>query len=101
MCEYRSYQRSTSVLVSVAFLAGRLAYSSGHCFSSVRIFRFSRIASQRACLYVGRIRPFNRILDEMKSQPDGSTFFHRLAQVVSKGRVLRYIDYQAEIPRNM
>jgi hypothetical protein len=37
----------------------------------------------------------------MENQSDGESFFHRLARVVSEGRVLRYVDYQPEIPRNM
>jgi hypothetical protein len=36
-----------------------------------------------------------------KTKSDGESFFHRLARVVSEGHVLRYIDYQPEIPRNM
>lgn len=37
----------------------------------------------------------------MDSRSKGESFFHRLARVVSDGRVLRYIDYQPEIPRQM
>jgi hypothetical protein len=37
----------------------------------------------------------------MERRSDGETFFHRLARVVSEGRVLQYIDYQTEIPRDM
>jgi hypothetical protein len=37
----------------------------------------------------------------MKRRPEGETFFHRLAQVISDGHVLRYIDYHPEIPRDM
>jgi len=37
----------------------------------------------------------------MKNKSDGETFFHHLARVISEGRVLQYIDYQPEIPRNM
>lgn len=37
----------------------------------------------------------------MENRSDGQTFFRRLARVVSQGRVLDYIDYQPEIPRNM
>ncbi|CAF2918609.1 unnamed protein product [Rotaria sp. Silwood2] len=48
-----------------------------------------------------RIRPFNRLLEEMENKMDGETFFHRLARVVSEGRVLKYIDYQPEIPSNI
>lgn len=37
----------------------------------------------------------------MERRSDGESFFHRLARVVSEGRVLQYIDYQTEIPRDM
>jgi hypothetical protein len=37
----------------------------------------------------------------MRNRSDGETFFHRLAQVVSKGAVLQYINYQSEIPQDM
>ncbi len=36
-----------------------------------------------------------------KTKSDGESFFHRLARVISEDRVLHYIDYQPEIPRNM
>ncbi|CAF1023509.1 unnamed protein product [Adineta ricciae] len=48
-----------------------------------------------------RVRPFEKLLQEMAQQPDGKTFFHRLALVINEGRVLQYIDYQSEIPRNI
>ncbi|CAF1076010.1 unnamed protein product [Rotaria sp. Silwood1] len=48
-----------------------------------------------------RIRPFNKLLEEMENKSDGESFFHRLARVVSDGRVLKYIDYQPEIPRKI
>jgi hypothetical protein len=37
----------------------------------------------------------------MDKKSDEESFFHRLARVVSDGRVLRYIDYHTEIPGNM
>ncbi|CAF1068038.1 unnamed protein product [Adineta steineri] len=48
-----------------------------------------------------QIRPFNKLLEEMQNKNDGESFFHRLARVVSEGRVLKYIDYQKEIPGNI
>lgn len=50
---------------------------------------------------LGRIRPFNKLLKEMERTPSSESFFHRLARIISDGRVLKYIDYQPEIPRNM
>jgi hypothetical protein len=47
----------------------------------------------------GKVRPFHQLLDEVERT--GEIFFHGLARVISEGRVLRYIDYQAEIPRKV
>jgi hypothetical protein len=51
--------------------------------------------------FEGRIRPFDKLLQEMGNNSDGESFFHRLARIISAGRVLQYIYYQPEIPRNM
>ncbi|UJR28561.1 hypothetical protein I4U23_009794 [Adineta vaga] len=48
-----------------------------------------------------RIRPFHKLVEEMQHRNNGESFFHRLARVVSEGRVLQYIDYQKEIPGNI
>jgi hypothetical protein len=37
----------------------------------------------------------------MRNKSDGENFFHQLARIISEGRVLQYIYYQKEIPRNM
>lgn len=50
---------------------------------------------------LGRIRPFHKLTQEMERAPSSESFFHRLARMISDGRVLKYIDYQREIPRNM
>jgi hypothetical protein len=52
-------------------------------------------------VYEGQIRPFNKLLAETENRSDGQSFFQQLARVVSEGRVLHYINYQPEIPRNM
>lgn len=49
----------------------------------------------------GQIRPFNKLSDEVKNRPGGSSFFQQLARVVSEGRVLDYINYRSEIPEKM
>ena len=51
--------------------------------------------------FLGQIRPFNRLSEEVKNRPGGQSFFHQLARVVSEGRVLQYIDYRSEIPDKM
>ncbi|CAF3375104.1 unnamed protein product [Rotaria socialis] len=48
-----------------------------------------------------RIRPFNKLLEEIKRNSKGEDFFHQLASVINEGHVLHYIDYQPEIPRNI
>ncbi|CAF3221282.1 unnamed protein product [Rotaria socialis] len=45
-----------------------------------------------------RVRPFHQLLAEIENQPGGENFFHRLARVVSDGRVLKYLRHQQEIP---
>lgn len=52
-------------------------------------------------IFLGQIRPFNRLSEEVKHRPAGQSFFHQLARVVSEGRVLQYIDYRSEIPDKM
>ncbi|CAF4477515.1 unnamed protein product, partial [Rotaria magnacalcarata] len=52
-------------------------------------------------IFSGRVRPFNQLLAEIENQPDGENFFHRLARVVSDGRVLHYLRHQQEIPGQM
>ncbi|CAF0830837.1 unnamed protein product [Adineta steineri] len=48
-----------------------------------------------------RIRPFSKLLDEMEKTPDGGSFFHRLALVISEGHVRQYINYHQEIPQDI
>lgn len=47
----------------------------------------------------GKVRPFHQLLGEVERT--GENFFNGLARVISEGRVLKYIDYQSEIPRNV
>lgn len=47
------------------------------------------------------MRPFEQLSNEVRNNPNGGRFFDCLADVVSKGQVLDYIDYQEEIPPNM
>lgn len=51
-------------------------------------------------LYLGKVLPFYQLSEEVK-RVGGSDFFYQLAHEVSEGRVLRYIDYEPEIPANM
>ena len=62
---------------------------------SIFIFIFELIF----CL--GRMRPFEQLSNEVRNNPNGGSFFNCLADVVSKGQVLEYIDFQQEIPTNM
>ena len=52
-------------------------------------------------MYEGRIRPFNKLVEETQRRNDGESFFRVLARVISEGHVLRYIDYHKEIPGSM
>jgi len=48
-----------------------------------------------------RMRPFEQLSNEVRNNPNGGSFFNCLADVVSKGQVLEYIDFQQEIPTNI
>jgi len=48
-----------------------------------------------------KLRPFYRLSDDVKHRPQGGSFFQQLARVVSDGRVLEYINYEPEIPKEM
>ena len=51
-------------------------------------------------MILGKVRPFYQLSEEVQ-RTGGRNFFYRLAHEVSEGHVLRYIDYQPEIPANM
>jgi hypothetical protein len=76
-----------------------LEYFFGHYFLNVRILLILSVFYIK--FFEGRIRPFDKLLQEMGNNSDVESFFHRLARIISAGRVLQYIYYQPEIPRNM
>ncbi len=78
-----------------------MEYFFGHYFLNVRI-SFLILSVFYVKLFEGRIRPFDKLLQEMGNNSNEEIFFHRLARIISDGRVLRYIYYQSDIiPRNM